>query len=134
MDAQNSVGSGRGGRGGLAGLSGGIRSRFTNYADALRSVMQQVIEAGGSISGLDADHIDLEDAPAYREILPMDDTQDELYEEDVDDEENEDECDDDFPPPRGVPVEALASAAAALRYGVIFRLIQRISRLTSRSR
>lgn len=38
-----------------------------------------------------------------------------LFEDDEGDEdENEDNCD-ELPPPRGVPVEALATAAAALR-------------------
>jgi hypothetical protein len=45
-----------------------------------------------------------------------------LYEDEIDDEENEvdEEGDDDFPPPRDVPVEALASAAAALRFVSIY--------------
>jgi hypothetical protein len=132
----------------VTGLGADLRSRFGSYAEALRSMMQQasarysdgihpgyahlqVIDSGGSIAGFDIDRIDPDESGIYREIMPLDDAQvrvhdangstpglqDEMYEDELDDEGNDEECE-AFPSVGTGPVDALASAAAALRFAI----------------
>lgn len=83
-------------RRGVQSATGVIRSRLGGYADVLRTMMQQVIDAGGSLNALELEEID-----------------DDIYDDDMQDDGNEEDCDDDYA--SGLSVEALAQAAAALR-------------------
>uniref|UniRef100_A0A915PQB4 E3 ubiquitin-protein ligase n=1 Tax=Setaria digitata TaxID=48799 RepID=A0A915PQB4_9BILA len=74
-----------------------FRSRIGSYADVLRSVvMQQIIDSGGSLNGLELEEIE-----------------DDIYDDEVQDEGNEDDCEEEYA--NGLSVETLAQAAAALR-------------------
>ncbi|EFO28334.2 hypothetical protein LOAG_00153 [Loa loa] len=76
---------------------GGFRSRLGSYADVLRTVvMQQIIDSGGSLNGLELEEIE-----------------DDIYDDEMQDEGNEDEYDEEYA--SGLSVEALAQAAVALR-------------------
>ncbi|VDM13681.1 unnamed protein product [Wuchereria bancrofti] len=75
---------------------GNFRSRLGSYADVLRTVvMQQIIDSGGSLNGLELEEIE-----------------DDIYDDEMQDEGNEDDCDEEYA--NGLSVEALAQAAAAL--------------------
>ncbi|VDK47623.1 unnamed protein product [Anisakis simplex] len=77
-------------------IGGGIRYRLGNYAEVLRTVMQQVIDSGSSLNALELEELE-----------------DDIYDDDMTEEVNEEDCDDEYV--NGLSVEALAQAAAALR-------------------
>ncbi|KAK6110532.1 HECT-domain (ubiquitin-transferase) family protein [Brugia pahangi] len=86
---------GTGSRRSMQNSGGNFPSRLGNYADVLRTVvMQQIIDSGGSLNGLELEEIE-----------------DDIYDDEMQDEGNEDDCDEEYA--NGLSVEALAQAAAA---------------------
>uniref|UniRef100_A0A158Q903 E3 ubiquitin-protein ligase n=1 Tax=Elaeophora elaphi TaxID=1147741 RepID=A0A158Q903_9BILA len=86
-----------GSRHSMQSSGGSFRSRLGSYADVLRTVvMQQIIDSGGSLNGLELEEIE-----------------DDIYDDEMQDEGNEDDCDEEYA--NGLSVETLAQAAAALR-------------------